>query len=216
MEDRYNKYEHLSSFREGTIMGIARFISIGLMIGLVLLIFGCEKAEDQGEGAAKTGGYGAVEVQLTDAPADYLAVNVEIKSIELHYARNDQSEGWVKLSTNAGVYDLLRLRNGVSAIIAREADFPVGRVTQARLLLGDANQISVTRTGDFQVDTVTYPLEVPGGTQTGLKLNVNAQVVAGKKLVLLIDFDADRSIVQEGNGDYKLKPVLSLKNIAYR
>ena len=61
---------------------------------------------------------------------------------------------------------------------------------------------------------VTHPLEVPGGSESGQKLNVQATILPGVKYVLALDFDASRSIVVTGNGPYKLKPVIKTVAIA--
>lgn len=44
--------------------------------------------------------------------------------------------------------------------------------------------------------------------QSGLKLNVKADLIAGVNYRLWIDFDAAKSIVQTGAGSYILKPVI--------
>lgn len=58
------------------------------------------------------------------------------------------------------------------------------------------------------VNGVTYPLEIPSGEQTGIKLNHGSVIESGLLYDLILDFDAERSIVLTGNGQYKLKPVI--------
>jgi len=58
------------------------------------------------------------------------------------------------------------------------------------------------------INGVSYPLTTPSAQQSGLKLNVNATLIAGVDYKLWIDFDAARSIVQTGAGSYILKPVI--------
>ena len=50
-----------------------------------------------------------------------------------------------------------------------------------------------------------------GAPRFGLAINVDRRLATNQTLTLTIDFDADKSIVQQGNGGYTLKPVLSLK-----
>ena len=58
------------------------------------------------------------------------------------------------------------------------------------------------------VDSTLYPLATPSAMQSGLKLNLNKFLLPNFNNVILIDFDAHESIVEQGNGDYSLKPVL--------
>ncbi|HZF99878.1 MAG TPA: DUF4382 domain-containing protein, partial [Chitinophagales bacterium] len=60
----------------------------------------------------------------------------------------------------------------------------------------------------IMVDSVIYPLEVPSGYTSGLKINVHQVITGGTSYTLLLDFDAGHSIVETGNGEYKLKPVI--------
>ena len=53
-------------------------------------------------------------VTLTDSPGDYDAVNIDINSLEMHRSPGEQQTGWIELgNTNAAVYNLLDLTNGI-------------------------------------------------------------------------------------------------------
>src|ERR1051325_538731 len=102
------------------------------------------------------------------------AVNLDIKSVEVHYANEAQgNNGWVALNTNAGIYDLLMFKNDITATLAGDTRLPVGTITQMRLILGPNNSVFVE--GDAE-----HSLTVPGGTETGIKINVNASIPAGE------------------------------------
>lgn len=141
------------------------------------------------------------QVRLTDAPGDYDAVNIDVKSVQVHTSANanDSDNGWTTLSTNARTYDLVRLTNGKDTLLANTT-LPYGKVSQIRLILGDNN--TVTQDGK------TYPIKTPSGQQSGLKINVNQTLTEGVTYVVTLDFDASRSIVEKGNGDFSLKPVI--------
>jgi hypothetical protein len=79
-------------------------------------------------------------------------------------------------------------------------DIDAGTVSQIRLILGPNNSVIV--------DGVVYPLSTPSADQSGLKLLVNRVFEPGVSYGILLDFDANQSIVLEGNGTYKLKPVI--------
>jgi hypothetical protein len=69
-----------------------------------------------------------------------------------------------------------------------------------RLILGSNNSVVINGTA--------YNLGTPSAQESGLKLNLNQNFTAGGSYDVWIDFDAGRSIVQTGNGQYKLKPVI--------
>lgn len=98
---------------------------------------------------------------MTDAPANAGVISPAfLESVQVH---TDDSHGWVTLGTNAGIYNLLVLTNGVDALIAN-GDVPSRRVSDMRLILGPNNNVIV--------NGQTYPLQTPSAMETGLKLKV--------------------------------------------
>ena len=140
-------------------------------------------------------------VTLTDSPGDYEAVNVDIQEIEVHASEGDQQSGWVSLIIdNPGVYDLLELTNGTEALLT-DTEFPSGRISQMRLILGDNNTL--------EIDSMMIELTVPSGSESGLKLQINETLLEGVTYEFKLDFDAAKSVVKAGNsGSYLLKPVI--------
>lgn len=139
-----------------------------------------------------------LQVKLTDAPASYDQVNVDIQQVRVNFA-ND-STGWVNLNTNAKVYNLLGLQNGVDTLLAT-GTVQSGTIQEIRLILGSNNTVVV--------GGVSYPLTIPSGSESGLKIKVNKNLNANLDS-LVIDFDAAMSITQEPGG-YKLRPVIRVK-----
>ncbi|MEN7550869.1 DUF4382 domain-containing protein [Rapidithrix thailandica] len=139
------------------------------------------------------------QVKLTDAPADYDEVNVDIQGIRIN--TTDGEEGWVDLDgVHTGVYNLLDFTAGSDTLLA-DVILPVGTVHQLRLVVGDNNSLKI---GDD-----ILPLKTPSGQQSGLKLNIDAELKEGITYTLILDFDAARSVVKAGNsGKYNLKPVI--------
>lgn len=158
-----------------------------------LLFTACTKSDSTSESNTN------FKVKLTDAPYAAQQVNVEIKEVRVNYAKD--SLPWVTLQTNAGIYDLLKLQNGVDTLLGTTS-IPIGTIKQIRFILGSRNSI--------MVDSVLYPLSVSSGDESGLKIKLDKQLRAGFDSVL-IDFDANLSIKKTGNGQYKLKPVLKFK-----
>jgi len=156
----------------------------------LLFFSACEKnPSDSGETAE-------ISLRLTDAPAAFDALLLDIRGIEFH---TDEA-GWISVDPIVpGVYNILDYRNGADTLLARTT-LPVGRLSQVRFLLGEGNAIVV--------DGVEHPLDVPSGQESGLKFNVHEELVPNGSYEFWTDFDAARSIVQTGNGAYKLKPVI--------
>ena len=148
-----------------------------------------------------------VKIRLTDAPAQYDKVNIDIQSIQFHSSNDDTDEnGWQEMDLlNAGVYDLLQFNNGLDTLLV-DQELPSGTVSQMRLILGDNNSVVV--------DGVSYDLDTPSAQTSGLKFQIHDDFIAGIEYKLWVDFDAARSIVKTGNGKFKLKPVIRTFNEA--
>lgn len=142
-----------------------------------------------------SGKYG-YKVRMTDAPGPYEEVNIDLQAVEI--IGNDGQT--VTLNTTAGIYNLLDLTNGLSVAIATSTDLVDVKAKQIRLLLGTNN--TVVSNG------ISYPLATPSADQSGLKINVSQTLLENVDNTILIDFDANTSIVETGSGTYKLKPVL--------
>lgn len=164
------------------------------------LLAGCQKDD------AETSNMAKMEVRLTDAPGDYVAVNLDVQKVQVHVEDNNDESGWKDFSLiNPGRYNVLDYVNGNSALLA-SADFPAGRISQIRLVLGSNNTVTVKPSANQPA--VTYPLQTPSGQTSGLKLKINADLTRDVTYALVLDFDVAKSIVARGNGTYSLKPVI--------
>lgn len=179
-------------------------LSACLVIAIVLMLGGCEK-NDLGTGPGGGSGSGTFVVRLTDAPAGFDAVNIVVDSIRVHFESGDTVGGWYTISRIPAVYNVLAYANGRDTVIAG-GPVPAGYYSQLRLYIGSGSE--VVKNG------VANPLEIPSGSQSGLKLNIQSTVVAGVRYELMLDFDASRSILVTGNGRYMLKPVIKVVTTA--
>jgi len=165
-----------------------------LAASLYALLFtvGCD-SKDNSQGTAR------LQVRLTDDPGDYDEVNIDIREIQVTFD-GDTVNGWKSLSgIKPGIYNLLDLVNDKDTLLA-DAIIPSGRIHQLRLILGEQNTVVV--------DGVSHDLKTPSAQQSGLKLNIQQDAQEGVMYVLLLDFDAARSVVQTGNNNYILKTVI--------
>lgn len=175
------------------------FILAGLLaVGLV----SCsdDDAAEDGEGTAQ------LSVSMTDAPGDYEQVLIDVQDVMIQTAAEGDAEadadGWVSVGdVETGQYDLLELTGGVTQLLA-DTEIPAGYVGQMRLVLGTENYVMLKDGEELE------PLSTPSAQQSGLKLNINQELEAGKQYSYLLDFDVEKSIVTTGNGGYSLKPVI--------
>jgi len=142
-------------------------------------------------------GNGRVAVLLTDAPGDFEQVLVTVAEVQVH----SPGGGWVTVATQQDInafiaqpIDLLTLQN-VEKLVG-VGTIPAGFYTQLRLVL--LPEAEVVLPGDQH-----EPLEIPSGSQTGLKA-LNFTVPAGKVVYLLVDIKTDR--ITHADGTYVLPP----------
>lgn len=175
-----------------------RYFSAALF-AMAIIVAGCDTAPQSDTGT--------LEVRLVDAPIDSASeVNVVIDSVQVN--NTDDEEGWITISEPMKSFDLLKLTNGAYEVLG-EAELEPGTYEQIRLVLNpEGNNLVLP-------DESVVDLFVPSGSQSGVKLNVNAEIEAGFTYTLILDFDASRSVVKAGNsGRYLLKPVIHASNNA--
>jgi len=152
-----------------------------------IVFFSCNKEEPAAPKPVVPSPY---FVRMTDAPGPYTAVNVDIQGVEV-----TTNGSITMLNVNPGVYNLIDFSNGVDTLIAT-GNLVAERVQQIRLILGPNNSV--------EIGGITYPLSTPSAQQSGLKLQVHQTLQAGVAYYVLLDFDANQSIVDQGNGTYSL------------
>ena len=165
-----------------------------LSIFCSVLFISCSKDDDSVSGSS------TMRVRLTDAPTALDSVFVDIQQVRIKMQNDSSENGWINLNTNAGIYNLLQLQNGVDTLLAT-GTLDTGYVKEIRFILGSQNRVVASG--------VSYPLTIPSGSESGLKIKLDKRLNATLE-TLVIDFDAALSIRQEANG-YKLRPVLKVK-----
>lgn len=130
---------------------------------------------------------------MVDAPdPTILGLSVTISRVEAHVG-----SGWMAITTTPQTFQLFDLITNEA--ILGSLNLPTGHYTQIRLFPTAA---TVTDT------TGTYPVTIPSGAQTGIKLNVDYDITANVITTILLDFNVSKSLVRRGNGDYLLQPVI--------
>jgi len=119
-------------------------------------------------------GKGTLKIYLTDAPGDYLEVNIIISKIEGHIAVEDEEGYWEELKDWPGglPVDLIKLED-VSMLLA-SLELEANKYTQLRLfLMGGEEDAWVVIEGSEgpEGSTSIEFLEIPSSANTGIKLN---------------------------------------------
>ncbi len=150
----------------------------------------CKKDADQA----------SLRIRLTDGPGDYQQVNIDIR--EIRVKTSDDPDEWLPVPTNVGIYNLLDFQNGLDTLLA-SGPVPAVTLQEIRFILGPNSSI--------MVDNILYPLETPSAEESGLKVKIGQALSPTVINTFLLDFDAAESVKLQGNGDYKLHPVIKLK-----
>jgi hypothetical protein len=159
----------------------------------LLLNSSCNKTDDPPN---NTGNNAQMTLRLTDGPASYDALWLDVQQVVII---SDAGASTTLIPARPGLYNLLALRNGIDTLLVT-APVPAGTISQIRLVLGSNNSIVVNGN--------SYPLNTPSAQESGLKLNLHETLQAGGSYTFWLDFDVAKSIIQTGNGQYKLKPVI--------
>lgn len=140
------------------------------------------------------------KVLLTDNPTDLEGVFIHIKKVVV-IGRGERQE--IDLETDDQFINLLDYQNGETIEISGgiiDLDF----VKEIRLVLYDDNYVVV--------DGKEYPLKVPSGLTSGLKIKTCIDLSETMNYELVLDFDAERSVKRTGASRYMLKPVIHVMN----
>jgi len=163
-------------------------------------------------GSSSTG-KGTLKLYLTDAPGEFLQLNIVISRIDGHISVDGEGEEgyWKELVSWPGglPVDLLILQ-GVSLLLG-SSELDVNHYTQLRVFLKEEAELVVEEEGG----SVPYTLTIPSSANTGIKLNRPFDIVEGEITKLTLDFDAHKSIIKTGNDKYKMKPVITVLSENY-
>ena len=183
---------------------------------------------------------GTVNTTISDPPTcmapqgPYIHVYVSITDVLIHQSASasPNDSGWVGLASNLKnspvQVDLLGLSNQCFLATLGSAEVQPGNYQQIRVILAsNGTSVSNNKCGVSANCVVLasdpanpQPLQLSSESQTGIKIP-SGQLAGGQFTVnsgatadLNIDFDACASIVVQGNGQYRLKPVLHAGEVA--
>lgn len=157
---------------------------------------------------------GTLNLSVTDAPVDQSDIaGVWLTITEVRYHMNDSEWMTFEEFTGPQEFNILELVNGESALLG-SFEMEAGIYTQLRFILDapDFGGPDMTNPGcyiEFN-DESQEPLFVPSGHESGWKAVGQFKVPANGEVSVTADFDARKSIFQNGAGKYILKPTIRL------
>lgn len=150
-----------------------------------------------------------LRISLTDAPSrDLKSVFVNVDHAEL-FVKKGSGEGRLIVAQDLGLVDLMTLRSGV-LLPLQDLSLPSGlEITAIRLILKGDNNYSI------KADDSRCDMQTPSGQQSGIKIHLSQSFLLeeGQAYSMVMDFDAEKSVVVKGTGECLLKPVLKLLNV---
>ncbi|MEX1055703.1 MAG: DUF4382 domain-containing protein, partial [Rhodothermales bacterium] len=131
-------------------------------------------------------GNARLNVRLIDAPFPFDLVD-EV-TVTISHVEIIGDEGRVTITDDDTTFNLLDLRNGVSALLG-SVDVPAGTYSEARFTVDDASVLLK--------DGREFDMKIPSGK---IKVLLDDLVVEdGQVVTLTLDFDVNRSFVVNGN-----------------
>ena len=207
------------------------FLVLGIVaLSLSAILLACKKETSpvNNPNSAKQ-----LSLYLTDDPCQFDSLFIDIRTVEVkidtskehmeddHFGDNDDDREndnkdhdrfgkWITLTFNAGIYNVLRLRNGIDTSLGT-ANLPKGAIRKIRLTLGTNNSLVK--------DGVVSPLSMLAGNNNFVYVKIHKEhedEINEKHSAMWLDFDVCESI-KLIDGHYYLKPVIKpfgMKNFA--
>lgn len=183
------------------MLGMKRTILAGFALCLAAL--GSSGCSDSPE-------IGTLRMSMVDAPlieSGVEAVMVTFSSIRVHRSGDaeESEDGWIEIvgaetAVEDRTFNLLELVNGVSAVLG-EQQLEAGKYTQIRIIVESSTAL---------INGAEEELTIPSGQQTGIKLVGNFTVEPDQITDLMLDFDAEQSVRNLGNGDWEMRPTIRI------
>ena len=169
------------------------------------IFYSCKKENSAANNAVSLSSPHSVKIFLTDHQTPVFdSVFIDIRQLEVKVENDSLSnDGWVNVAIRPGIYNILRLRNGLDTLFAT-GTLPNAKIKKLRLTLGNGNSA--------MKNNQSFPLRLhDNDRQVVADMDEsNFEIVAPGQLLFWIDFDAAGSIQVDNSGSgnnngYRLK-----------
>lgn len=168
----------------------------GMLILMALLVVACQKEQTVGEDVQP--GKQKLNVFLTDDPSlIFDSIFIDIRLLEVKVESPNGAEFWDTLPIRAGVYNILKFRNGVDTLLTA-AYIPNGKVKKIRLTLGTQN--AVMKNGN------RFPLTLHDNNRQVIIDIPDVDQIDPNTFAIWIDFDGHGSIIRLRDNVFELRP----------
>src|SRR5258708_5943711 len=165
-----------------------RVLTLVCAIAFAAWLPGCGSSNNSASGT------GTLRVAMVDGPDPTItAFTVTITRIEANI-----NGAWSPINLSVQTFDLLNFAH--SSLLVGSIGLPAGHYNQLRLFPSSATVTDAD--GTFNVN-------IPSGYQTGIKINIDANVAADQVTTVTLDFNIHHSLHKLGNGNYQLQPVIT-------
>lgn len=168
---------------------------------ITLMGAGCKgnTAVDTNSTTPSSAAQGKVIFSVTDAATNMngvTSVQMTVDKIEM----NSEAKGWVTVSNETKVYDLLVLKSKAALAVAAQVNVDEGVYNQVRLHI---KKVAVVKSG------VEAEAKLPSNS---LKVNGKFTVKSGSTTSVKLDFVADESVHLTGSGKFIFAPVVKAES----
>lgn len=177
-------------------------LSVLILAAMATILYSCQK--DLSSNGTDTSKPHTVAIYLTDHQTPVFdSVFIHITGLQVKLEDDSlPNGGWVSLTINPGVYNILRFRNGLDTLFSN-GTLPNARVQKVKLLLGTQNSV--------MKDGQSFPLRVKDEDREVIaNLDASNFEITNGQVLFWIDFDAGNSIQVDNSGSgnnngYRLK-----------
>ncbi|MGZ8541693.1 MAG: DUF4382 domain-containing protein [Chitinophagaceae bacterium] len=165
------------------------------LLATTVIFYACQKDVSGNTPTTDLSKPHSVSIYLTDDQTPVFdSVFIDLQQLQVkvedHSLFND---GWINITIRAGVYNILRFRNGLDTLFASGV-LPNAKVEKIRLVLGTRNSV--------MKDGQNFPLKIHDDDRE-VEINLEADnfdITSAGQVLFWIDFDASRSIQVENSG----------------
>lgn len=196
-------------------MNSKKFVLAILSLSVIFSLTACSSGGDAGTTVAGGGRGGAefgfLTLSITDAPIDKATeVWVQFDGLELMPKSDSPNQEPILITFDEPMsINLLELQGDKSKTLLSNEILPTGIYSWLNLKVTASNDGLLDSYIKFGDGTV-HELDIPSGSEVGLKIKGGLEIIANTSSEKTIDFNLRKSVINTGADEFKLKPTIKL------